>query len=81
MRTPSRGVGRDGVTADMTPERVKVGWVGATSAVGVVGALLPQAHIETARLKTSDERFTVSNYIPLHDATHTLNAGKECYDA
>ena len=28
---------RVGVTADMTPESVKVGWVAATSAVGVVG--------------------------------------------
>jgi hypothetical protein len=65
MRTPSRGVGRVGVTADMTPERVMVGSVGVTSAVGVVGPLLPQAHTETARLKTSDERFTARNYTPL----------------
>src|SRR5438132_5296441 len=57
ISAPSRGVGRVGVTADMTPERVKVGWVAATSAVGVVGLLLPQAHIETASPKTTDKRF------------------------
>jgi hypothetical protein len=57
MWTPSRGVRLVGVTADMTPEIVKVGRVGARSAVGVVGLLPPQAIIETARLRATDRRF------------------------
>jgi hypothetical protein len=57
MWTPSSGVRPVGVTADMKPEMVKVGRVGATSAAGVVGVLPPQAHIETARLRASDRRF------------------------
>src|SRR5262245_23962186 len=73
MRAPSRGVGRVGVTADMTPESVKVGCVGTTSAVGVVGPLLPQAHIETTRLRTSDRRFMESKlYTPAARARRLL---------
>jgi len=66
MCTPSRGVRPVDVTADTTPETVKVGFAGAVSAVGVVGALPPQAHIGTARPKANVRRFMGSerHYTP-----------------
>src|SRR5947207_7792955 len=77
--TPSRGAELVGVTADITPETVKVGTVGATTAAGVVGPLLPHAHIEAARLRTSDSRFMgLDSFVFACTSTPEENGGREC---
>jgi hypothetical protein len=81
MWTPSRGIRLVGVTADTTPERVKVGRAGATSVVGIVGPLLPQAHIETARIRTSDRRLMdLDSAGPLYTSLEKRLSGSDGYD-